>query len=64
MVYTKKIVQDKWVILGQKLADPHNSGSALRIFKIFFRMKGADRYMKILLVVYLEKNSFGAIWFF
>ena len=38
-----------------------NSGSALRIFLKFCRMKGANRYMKILLVVFREKNSFGAI---
>ena len=27
-------------------------------------MKGANRYMKILLVVFREKNSFAAIWSF
>ena len=46
----KKFVQDKWAILGLKMAHPHNSGSALRIFLKFYRMKEADRYMKILLV--------------
>ena len=35
----------------------HNSGSALRIFLKFCRMKGA----KMLLVVFREKDSFGAI---
>ena len=48
-------------MLGPKMAHPHNSGSALRIFLKFCRMKGANRYMKILLVVFREKNSFGAI---
>ena len=58
MVCTKKIfVQDKWVILGPKMAYPHNSGT----FQKFCRMKGANRYMKNLLVVFQEKNSFGAI---
>ena len=57
----KNFVQDKWAILGPKMAHPHNSGSALRIFLKFCRMKGANRYMKILLVVFREKNSFGAI---
>ena len=57
----KKFVQDKWAILGLKMAYPHNSGSALRIFLKFCRMKGANRYMKILLVVFREKKSFGAI---
>ena len=41
------------------MTHPHNSGSALRIFKKFCRAKGANRYMKILLVVFQEKISFG-----
>ena len=45
--------------VGQKMTHPHNSGSALRIFKKFCRAKGANRYMKILLVVFQEKISFG-----
>ena len=28
----KKIVWDKWTILGPKMVHPHNSGSAGRIF--------------------------------
>ena len=32
MVCTKKIVHDRWAILGPKMAHPHNSGSVLRIF--------------------------------
>ena len=59
-MYQKNFVHDKWAILGPKMAHPHNSGSALRIFLKFCRMKGANRYMKILLVVFREKNSFGA----
>ena len=42
-------------------AHPHNSELTVRFFKNFCRMKGANRYMKILLVVFREKNSFGAI---
>ena len=62
MVCTKKLfVQDKWTILGPKMAHPHNSGSALRIFKTFCRIKGANTYMEILLIVFQEKDSFGAI---
>ena len=61
MVWTKRNVQGKWAILGPKMAHPHNSGSALRSILKFCRMKGADRYMKILLLVFREKNSFGAI---
>ena len=60
-LYQKNYVQEKWAILGPKMAYPHNSGLALRIFKKFCRMKGTIRYMKILLVVFREKNSFGAI---
>ena len=60
-LHQKNIVQDKWVILCPKMAHPDNSGSALRILLKFCRMKGANRYMKILLVVFREKNSFGAI---
>ena len=37
----KKILWGKWTILGPKLGDPHNSGSALGIFlKIFHSEKG------------------------
>ena len=60
-LYQKHFVHDKWSILGPKIAHPHNSGLALRISLKFSRMKGTDRYMKILLVVFGEKNSFGAI---
>ena len=53
MVCTKKIfVQDKWAILGLKMAHPHNSGPALKLFLKFCRMKGANGYMKMLLVVF------------
>ena len=62
MVCTKKkIVRDKLAILGPKMAHPPNSGSALRIFFKFCRMKGGNRHMKILLVVFREKISFGTI---
>ena len=39
MVCTKKNVQDKWAVLGQKMAHPHNSGSALKILLVVFREK-------------------------
>ena len=52
----KKIVHDKWAILVLKMAHPHNSGSALRIFLKFCRMKGANRYIKVLLVAFQEKK--------
>ena len=47
--------------MGPKMAHPHNSGSPVRIFLKFCRMKEANSYMKIVLVVFREKNSFGAI---
>ena len=31
-LYKKKCVQNKWTILGPKMAHPHNSGSALNFF--------------------------------
>ena len=43
------------------MARPQNFGLALRIFLKFCGLKGANRYMKILLVVFRERNSFGAI---
>ena len=46
---------------GPKNATYSYSGSALRIFLKFCRIKWANRYMKILLVVFQGKNSFGAI---
>ena len=49
----------KWAILGPKITHPHNSGLTLRIFLKFCIMKGANRYMKILLVVFREKNHLG-----
>ena len=41
------------------MGHPHNSGLALRIFLKFCRMKGANKYMKILLVVFQEKIHLG-----
>ena len=63
-LYQKKFVLDKWAILGPKTTHPHNSGSLLIIFWKFCGMKGANRYMQILLVVFREKNSFEAVWSF
>ena len=66
-MYQKCFVHDKWAILGPKMTHPHNSGLALRIFLKFCRMKGANRYMKILSVFFFffeKKNSFRAIWAF
>ena len=59
-LYQKNVVQDKWAISGPKIAHPYSSGSALRMLK-YYRMKGAGRYMKILLLVFREEHSTGAI---
>ena len=60
MVFTKNIVQDKLGYFGPTMAHSHNSGLALRIFLTFYRMKGADRYMIILLVVFFLRIK--CIW--
>ena len=57
----KKFVWGKWTILGPKMAHPQNSKSTVKLLKKFCRMKGADRYMKVLLVVFRRKISFGEI---
>ena len=41
--------------LGPKIMDPHNSGLAVRIFFEFRAMKGASRYMKVILMVLTKK---------
>ena len=60
MVYTKTIfVQDRWAVLVPKMVH------ILINSKIFFikilQNEGPDRYIKILLVVFRQQNSFGAI---
>ena len=49
---------DKWTILCLKMAHPDNSGSALKILLRFCRIKGANRYIKILLF-FKKKFHFG-----
>ena len=57
MVCTKKnLFMTNGVILDLQMAHPHNAGLGIRIFLKFYRMKGANRYMKILLVVFPEKK--------
>ena len=57
MVCTKKICSGQMGHFGSE----NDSGSALRVLLRFCRMKGGDRDIKILLVVFREKNSFEAI---
>ena len=42
---------------------PHNSGSGLRIFLKFCRIKAADGYMKNVLVVFRKKIIWGNLIF-
>ena len=56
----KILILGKWFILVLKLVHPHKSGSALRIFLNFSTMKGVKRYIKVVLVVFLKKFTFGA----
>ena len=43
-------------MLDRKMAHCYNYGSAVRIFLKLCRVKGANRYMKILLAVFREKK--------
>ena len=61
--FSKKIIfGEKWTILnpilGSKMAHAHNSGSAVRIFSKFCTMKGANRYIKIILMAFPKKSCF------
>ena len=40
IIFQNEFVWGKWTILGPKLVHPHNSGSAVRIFKNFSQGKG------------------------
>ena len=46
-------------IFGTKMTHPHNSGSTLRIVLKFCTMKGADRYMVIILMAFPKKSCLG-----
>ena len=46
------------------MAHRHNFGLALTIFLTFWRMKRANRYIKILLVVFQKKFHLGQFGFF
>ena len=51
----------KWAILGPKIAHPHNSGSAGIIFLTFYTIKGANRWMRMILII-LQKNFIWGKW--
>ena len=46
-------------VLDPKIAYPHNSGSDGRIFLKFCTMKGANRKMRMILIIF-QKKLFGA----
>ena len=48
----------KWAILHPKIAHPHNSGSAGRIFLKFCTVKGANRQMRMI-IIFPKKVLFG-----
>ena len=52
MVCTKENCSRQMGHFGPENGTSHNSGLAQRIFLKFHRMKGANRYMKTLLVVF------------
>ena len=49
----------KWSILGPKIVDPHNSGSAGRIFLKFCTMKGANRWVRVILIIFQKIFCLG-----
>ena len=46
------------------MAHPHNSGSTLRIFLKFCTMKGAQRYMELILMVFQKNPHLGQMGHF
>ena len=65
MVCIKKfLLRTDWTILGQKMAHPYNSALALRIFSEFCRMKGANRYIKILWEKKIHLGQFNVLGHF
>ena len=45
-----------WVILDPEMMCPYYSGSFLRVFKKYCSMKGAKKLVKVLLMVFSQKN--------
>ena len=50
----------KWTILDPKVVHPHDSRSAGRIFINFCTMKGANRQMRMILIIFIKKYLFEA----
>ena len=49
----------KWAIFDPKIAHPHNSGSAGRTFLKFCTMKGANRQIKVILIIFQKSFVWG-----
>ena len=52
----------KWAILGPNIVHPHNSGSAERLFFKFCTMKGANRQMSVMLIIFQKKKFVWGKW--
>ena len=52
----------EWAILGPKIAHPHNSGSAGRIFFKIWAMKEGKRKMRVILKIFKKKKKNWGKW--
>ena len=64
MAFPKQLFFQQMSHLGPRMANPHNSGSAIRIVLQFCTMKGIRRDMKTILMAFLKETLFRAIWSF
>ena len=65
LIFSKKLfVWGKWTMLGPKKAHPHNFGSTVRIFLKFCTIKGANREMKVIIMVCTKKICSGQMDYF
>ena len=55
--FSKKICLGQMDYLGSRMAHHHNSGFVVRIFWQFCTMKGAERGIEIILMVFLKKKK-------
>ena len=64
LLFPKKIYfrwnRQFWDQFGAKIMCSYNSGSSLKIFLKFFKIKETKRYMKVELMVFLRKKILGA----
>ena len=62
IIFQKKIIWGKWIILGPKMVHPHISGSAVRVFFKFCHMKRANRQMKVVIMLCTKKFLLRTNW--